>query len=276
MITPVPIADLRDEHLPAYLACLEEWSSEIAEAGDLKARWYARMKDQGLRVKLALDQLGRPAGMIQMVPSEHAPIEGQDLYFVLCIWVHGHRPGVGDQQGKGMGKALLEAAEAEARALGAKGLAAWGLRFPVWMKASWFHKHGYQRVDSDGGRALMFKPFTDDAEAPRWLRLRHKPEAGQDTVRVTACHNGWCQAMNVTYNRAKAVADEMDDVTFETVDTCCDRETIEAWGTDQALFIDDKPVNLGPPKSRETLARKLTRRVRRLHRQRAREARRHP
>ena len=48
---------------------------------------------------------------------------------------------------------------------GAKGMAAWGLWLPVWMKASWFKKHGYQGVDRSGPRELVWKPFVADAEA---------------------------------------------------------------------------------------------------------------
>ena len=62
---------------------------------------------------------------------------------------------------------LLAAAEDDARGLGAKGLAAWGLLPPIWMKARWFKKHGYRPVDRRGMRSLLWKPFTDDAVPPR-------------------------------------------------------------------------------------------------------------
>jgi len=85
-----------------------------------------------------------------------------------CIWVHGHKQGRGNFQGHGMGSALLDAAEADARALGAKGLAAWGLWLPFWMKASWFKRHGYRKADRQGIAVLLWKPFTGDAQPPRW------------------------------------------------------------------------------------------------------------
>ena len=30
-----------------------------------------------------------------------------------------------------------------------KGIAAWGLSLPFWMKASWFKKHGFKKVDKN-------------------------------------------------------------------------------------------------------------------------------
>lgn len=44
----VRVVDLVPEHEPVYLACLEDWpGADLQGAGDHKARWYARMRDQG-------------------------------------------------------------------------------------------------------------------------------------------------------------------------------------------------------------------------------------
>ena len=91
--------------------------------------------------------------------------------------MHGHKQGRGNFQKKGMGTALLEAAEADARALGARGMAAWGVVLPFWMRASWFSKHGYRKADKLGMMALMWKPFTADAAAPSWIRPKKKTAA---------------------------------------------------------------------------------------------------
>ena len=55
------IIDLTPEHENLYFQCLEDWSEEISESGDHKKRWYGRMKEKGLRVKLALDDRGEVA-----------------------------------------------------------------------------------------------------------------------------------------------------------------------------------------------------------------------
>lgn len=136
------IIDLPPEYESLYFLCLEDWSDEIKTAGNHKACWYARMKDRGLRVKLAVADNGEIGGMIQYLPIEHSLAMGENLYFVLCIWVHGYRHGRGNFQKRGLGRALLQAAEADAIARGARGMAAWGISLPFWMKAAWFKKTG--------------------------------------------------------------------------------------------------------------------------------------
>jgi len=261
------IIDLKDEHKPLYFACLEDWSEEIKEAGDHKAQWYEKMKDRGLGVKLALDDRGEVGGMIQYVPIDVSPgAEGRDLYFILCIWVHGHKKGRGNFQKRGMGKALLQAAEEDARERGAKGMAAWGMAIPVFMRASWFKKHGYERADKIGMQVLLWKPFTGEAKPPRWIRQKKNPETVAGKVTVTALLNGWCPAMNTTFERAKRAASELgDQVAFRTVDAF-DRDVILEWGTSDALFVDHKQIRTGPPPSYKKIKNKIAKRVNKLGR----------
>lgn len=245
------IVDLDEQCLPLYLVCLEDWSDEIKEAGDHKEVWYHRIKDKGLRVKLALDDQGPLGGMIQYVPIECSLVEGSDLYFINCIWVHGHKEGRGNFQRRGMGKALLEAAEVDARELGAKGIAAWGLLVPAFMRASWFKKHGYRSVDRQGIQVLLWKPFTSDAVQPKWIRPKGKPLLEQDKVTVAAFRNGWCPAQNLVFERAKRAAAEpqfADKVVFREVDTF-DRSELLRFGISDALFVNHKQVRIGPPPS---------------------------
>ncbi|UCG68991.1 MAG: hypothetical protein JSV09_14585 [Thermoplasmata archaeon] len=92
------VIDLSKEHEQLFFLCLEDWSDEMKESGTHKEVWYYKMKDSGLRVKLAKDDKGEIGGMIQYLPIEHSPAEGSDLYFVLCIWVHGYEEGRGNFQ----------------------------------------------------------------------------------------------------------------------------------------------------------------------------------
>jgi GNAT superfamily N-acetyltransferase len=260
------IIDLDEHHLPLYFVCLEDWSDEIKEAGNHKETWYHKMKDKGLRVKIALDDQGAAGGMIQYIPIEYSFVEGSDLYFINCIWVHGHLQGQGNFQHRGMGKALLEAAEVDARDRGAKGIVAWGLCVPVFMRASWFRKQGYRRVDGQGFFVLLWKPFTPDAVKPIWIRPKNKPPLEHGKVTVTALCNGWCPAQNLVFERAKRASAEpqfADKVVFREVDTS-NREEFLRFGISDALFVNHKQVRTGPPPSYEKIRKLIARRAKRV------------
>ena len=258
------VIDLDEEHADLFCQCLEDWSEEAREGAPRRRLWYRKMRDQGLRAKLALDDEGEVGGMIQYIPAEISFIEGEGLYFVLCIWVHGHKEGRGNFQGRGMGKALLHAAEEDARALGAKGMAAWGVVLPFWMRARWFKRQGYQRVDRNGVAALMWKPFVEGAEPPRWVRERRRPGAVPGQVTVVSLINGWCVAMNLVHERARRAAAELGDrVVFQEIDTS-DMDAFKEWGIADGLYIDGKQVRTGPPPSYEKIRKLIERRARRL------------
>jgi GNAT superfamily N-acetyltransferase len=257
------IIDLNEKYLSTYFVCLEDWSDEIKEGGNHKESWFEHMKDKGLRVKLAVDG-EKACGMIQYVPIEHSFAEGQDAYFVHCVWVHGHKQGVGNYQKKGVGKALLRAAEEDAKSMGAKGLAVWGISMPFFMKASWFKKQGYAKVDKVGMQVLLWKPFAKDALPPKWIREKKRPQKKEGKVTVLAFLNGWCPAMNMTFERAKRAAREFGyQVEFQDIRTI-DRATFLDWGIADAVFIDGKPVRTGPPPSYDKIKNKIAKRVRKL------------
>jgi GNAT superfamily N-acetyltransferase len=261
----VNVIDLTDDHKPLFSLCLEDWSPQALEAGPRRARWIDRFQSRGLRAKLAVDDAGQVGGMIQYLPIEQSFADGAGLYFIPCIWVHGHKQGRGNFQKRGMGGALLEAAETDARERGAKGMAAWGLWLPLWMKAAWFKKHGYRKADRQGVSVLLWKPFARDARPPRWYPPgRRLPEPAPGKVNVTAFVNGWCMGMNLATERARRAATELGDkVVYREVDTS-ERSAVAEWGRADALFVDGKQVRTGPPPSYEKILSIIEGRARRL------------
>ena len=88
------VIDLNEQYKELYFLCLEDWSEEMREADNHKKIWYNKMKDRGLRVKLALDDNENVGGMIQYIP-------------------------------------ILRAAENDVKDKGAKGMVAWGMEWGV-------------------------------------------------------------------------------------------------------------------------------------------------
>lgn len=258
------IVDITEGNKQTYFLCLENYTDEMKEAISAKENWYKDMKEKGLRVKMAEDESGDIGGMIQYFPVEHSWISGQDLYFISCIWVHSKKDGVKNFQNKGMGKALLKAAEDDVKSMGKKGIVAWGTSLPVWMKATWYKKQGYEPVDKKGflGDVLLWKTFTDDAQKPTWVKPRKKPESNGEKVKVTCMSNGWCSAMNMSCHRTKQVAEEFgDQVEVEEINTH-DRANFEEWGSSDVIYIDGKKLSMGPPPSKEKIRKIIEKKVR--------------
>ncbi|MBW1916294.1 MAG: GNAT family N-acetyltransferase [Deltaproteobacteria bacterium] len=255
------IVNISPENESLYYCCLEDWSEEMKEAGDHKQRWYKCMKNKGVRVKFAVDENDVIGGMIQYLPIEYSMCEGKDLYLILCIWVHGYKEGRGNFRKKGMGKALLKAAEEDCKEIGTNGLVAWGLGIPVWMKASWYKRQGYKVIDRKGIMRLVWKPFNETAVKPSFIKTKKKPGKGEEKVNISMFRNGWCPAMNITHERTlRAIKEFEDKIELKEYDTL-DREVIDEWGISDGIYIDGKAISTGPPLSYEKIRKKIKKRV---------------
>jgi len=260
------VIDLDESNKDLFCLCLEDWSDDARESGPKRRQWVDRCRQHhGLRARLAVDDGGVEGGMIQYGPIESSHVDGSELYFVYCIHVHGYKQGRGNFQGHGMGKALLAAAEEDARALGAKGMAAWGVWLPFWMRASWFKKHGYRKADRQGLAVLLWKPFAEDATPPRWFARKNRlPEPIPGKVNITAFSSGWCLAQNLVFERARRAASEFgEQVVFREIDTSS-REAVAEWGVADAVLLDGKNVQKGAPPSYDKIRALIAGRVKRL------------
>lgn len=258
------ITDLTPGYEHLYFCCLEDWSDEIKEAGDHKACWYNKMKDKGLRVKLALEEDGTAAGMIQYLPAELTFVAGTGIYVILCIWVHGHKYGPGNHQGKGIGRALLRAAEDDVKNLGAGGMAAWGIIMPFFMRASWFRKQGYMVTDRDGIMRLLWKPFRQNALPPSFIKQKKEPVPEPGKVNVTLFLNGWCPAQNIVYERTRRAISGFEKYIRLNDYRTDDRRVFDEWGISDAVYIDRKKIRNGPPSPYRKIRKEIEKRVKRL------------
>ena len=255
------IIDISPETELHYFCCLEDWSKDMKEAGDSKQKWYYRMKDKGLKVKFAVDDNNVIGGMIQYIPVEYSMVDGENLYVVMCIWVHGHKQGRGDHRKQGMGSTLLKAAEEDVKQLGANGLVTWGIILPAFMQASWFKRKGYKVVEKSGIIRLLWKPFNENAVPPVFKKPNRQPEKGKEKVNMAIFRSGWCQAFNITYERAKrASKDFPGKIEINEYDTT-NPEIIKEWGILDGLYVDGIEVRTGPPPTYKKIHKKIAKKA---------------
>ncbi len=113
-------------------------------------------------------------------------------------------------------------------------------------------------------RTLLWKPFSEEAIPPKWIKEKKKPQPIEGKVTVTSFINGWCPAQNLAYERAKRASLEFGDkVEFQEISTAS-KEVVNEWGISDALFVDGKQIRTGPPPSYEKIRKIITKKVNRL------------
>ena len=254
------IIEYSEELIEQFCACLTPEDKTIGDSGRMKEDWVRRRTKNDFGALFAKTQDGKLCGMVQYIPIEESGAEGKGLWFVFCIWIPpAKRNSAGKQRKKGIGRALIEAAEQDVRNRGANGLAVWGTPLPFFMQSSFFKKLGFVQADKTGIQELLWKPFTPEADAPKWRGPgKDVPEAAEaDKVEVTSFISGICPAMNAVHLRfAKACADLAPDAVLKTVDTSS-REAVTEWGRTDAVYIDGKDFPTGPPPGYRKIYRTL-------------------
>ncbi len=262
------IIDLKPEHHDAYFNCLGDGTSDFSIGTCRKKEWFACHADSGLSVKLAVDDDKKPIGMVQYGPAKIMFPQDHELAFIHCIWVLKQSKNE-NYQNRGIGKALLRAVEDDVQQRGFKGLVAWGVALPVFMRASWFRRQGFKKIDKKGIAVLLWKPYAPDAVPVRWERDLKVPDRVRGKVDLTVLSSGWCTVMNANVENAiKAAEDFGDTVVVHEVDTR-DRKNLVEWGQPDAIFLDGKQIAKGPPLSYEQIHKIIARQVKKKSRLRA-------
>ncbi len=248
------LVDVDETTEGTFLRCLHDERPDDPRVVSLRRRWFDAQRGNGLRAKVLVLGTGEVVGLCQYMPIEFTHLEGDDLMAILCIWVHGYDHHIGDRQGNGYGRLILEAIEEDARASGAGGVAAWGMDFPHWNPVSFYEHLGYERADKDGMAVLVWKRFAETASPPSFLRQARRPEGDPAKVAVRVFLNGWCMgACSQCVTAREAVEGLEDIVDYREIDTS-DPDTRRSWGITDGLYVEGEPHRpYEPPCTTEVL-----------------------
>ena len=241
----IEIRDLNDKTMAAYLCCGCPPTDEKVAAQDGKREWTDRMIPKGLGAKIAFDD-GCPAGFVNYLPVEvaPAPVEGQGCLFILCIHV--------ESEGKGVGKALINATEEYATAQEFTGLATIGTGGH--MPASFYEHVGFAQVDRHEDTRLMWKPF-GEAAPPSLMRTTIAPTCEPNAVHMDYAYTAFCNCLHMI---RKLVA-EFDGRVILHEHCIDDRQEmdVQCGAVIGAVFVDGERA-MTPPTGADDWRRRIT------------------
>jgi len=232
-------------------------SDEIDASGRRRAAWMEAMQEHGLRAKVATID-GRPVGFVYTMPIEICPWGpvGRDLTVLPCLWV------LPDQMKRGAGRALVAAAEEEARRQGSKGIVTTAYEQYDWfMPAAFFGSRGFVEARRRGGTAIVWRPFDDTAEPPQFLEPNYRYEPVPGKVVVDLFWHTFCQTVDVEAARVREVAAEFGDRVALNEYCADDRDTLLRYQIPRAIYVNGTEIGWGYEAPRDGIREAITKAI---------------
>jgi len=181
-----------------------------------------------------------------LLSSVHGDLWDTTYWWIPCLYVL--------NKGHGVGKALITAAEEEARRQSRKAVVTIGYRHDFWfMPASFFETNGFSECEQPGqyrshakDRAvLLWKVCDEHAEAPLTLRSNYKfrPIAGK--VVIDLFWNTFCQTSDIEAQRVREVAVEFGDRVALNEYCADDRAVLSRHQISGGIFINGREIGWG-------------------------------
>jgi GNAT superfamily N-acetyltransferase len=247
-----------DEYFVSTCTHINE-SEEIDTCGQARLAWLEDKRAVGLRVVVAIVD-GNHAGFIYIMAIEVSPWGpiGKNLMAITCLFVKE------DLKGRGAGRALLAAAEAEARLQGKKALVVTAYYHDFWfMPAEYFEEFGFTVAVARGddgstiskgrlqdsevlkGEAILWKVLDPSARAPEFLRRNYEFRGVPDKVVVDLFYNTFCQTSNIEARRVREVASEFGDRVILNEHPAEDRPALMVHQTPRGIFVNGREIFWG-------------------------------
>jgi predicted N-acetyltransferase YhbS len=249
MTVPLIIRDMQSADEAYVGACSHvdesaEWTASCAR----RLAWLTSQEPYGLRAKVALWD-GEHCGFLYVMPIEISPSGpmGHDLMAIQCLWVPPEKWG-----GRGIGRALVKAAEQEAHAQSKQGVTVIGYHHDFWlMPAPFFERLGYEPVERRGSQVILWKPFDPEAEPPRFMQRRYTFVPVEDKVAIDLFWSRSCLTIDTEAERVREVAAEFGkDVVLR--EYCADDHIVPAqYGIVRGIYIQGQEISWGYEAPRE-------------------------
>jgi GNAT superfamily N-acetyltransferase len=247
------IRPLTEENLDdiVYPCICEDSTTQFAPGKEARISWIKQRLNKRYEGQIAYEQRS-PIGFVDYLPIQYTPdpIAGEDLFILNCIYV------IRVCQGRGFGKALLSAAEREAKRT-KKGMAVTAFANEhLFMPASYFIKAGYEEVDRRANLVLLTKTFKP-VSPPFFLEWGYKPQLIPGKVVVEVFWSGRCPHNPIAIDRVKKICGEFPNNVILKEFSTEDLEVARRYGISFGIFINGEGKFCGPPPSEEEVREEL-------------------
>jgi len=255
----IRVVDASDKHTGYISLCthLDEEDQDHMRAAEMRERWLRlRSEKHGMKTKVALEADGRPQGFIHMVPigSPISGMMGEDIMVIPCLTLN-YQLVYGGVHGTGVGSALVEACEEEAKKMGFKGLAVYAYTGDFWfMPSAFFERVGFKRASE--GSDIWVKRWAD-VEDPKEPEVRYKFQPIPGKVVIDYFWSPLCFTVcKEVLNVRQAASEFSNGVELREYRTDEPGSLVE-FGMLRALFIDGQRKFWGYEAPKEELRREI-------------------
>ncbi len=237
----------------------QETRALMENAMDERTNWIKKMIPKGLEILVALETprpenihykwVGKmlhsdlavhgqvPMGLIEYIPIEHAlePVEGSTSLFINCMWV------LPPFWLKGVGMALVKSFIEKAKKFGGASVIAYDgdswFGTPIkYMPLSFFKKYGFEEVDRDGSRVLLFLNLGSNIQ-PKLIYPKVKNLNDNKKRKIEIFSNNQCPWSRYMVNTFKKELAKYSDIDTCIINTC-NREIIQNLGISRGVCLN--------------------------------------
>ena len=209
---------------------------EKPKAQIIHYKWVGKMKHSDLALNGIV-----PMGLLENMPIEYTlePVEGNKSLFINCMWI------LPPFWLTGVGKSLLEIFFNRAKEVGGASVIAyegdkWFGTSIKYMPSSFFKKYGFQEVERDGTRVLLYRNLGGNIK-PRFISSKPESLNKNEKTRVDIFFNSQCPWSKFMVDEIKGKQNKYPGIAFKFINTD-DRNTIEKFGMSRGVRVNGEPV----------------------------------
>jgi len=212
------------------LVALEKPRNEL-----IHYKWVGKIRHSDLAVNGQV-----PMGLLEYIPIEHAlePIEGENILFINCMWI------LPPFWLHGVGTALIKSFIERAKQYGGASVITydgdrWFGTSIKYMPSSFFKKLGFNEVDRDGSRVLLFLDL--GSSSPKFILPKSNEFQKTKKLNLDIFYNSQCPWSRYMINTFKNNVEKCSAVNLNIVNTD-DRKLIEKQGISRGVYLNGKPI----------------------------------